>query len=368
MRIALLPYAPVDRPNGVNRYINSLTSELAEADVVSPRSSPGATRRAMRRSSPLRRARDHTPPQLDGYDIVHVPYERIDARASLRDRTVVATVMGLGGLSGANPDPSARRLDSLFIEAMQRLDEVAFITPSDATRQVLCDLIGVEPSSVTVIPLGVDHRVFGPIEPSAQSPPARPTSRPYLLHVGPYSMRKNSRLLLESFAASRRHDSIPHALVWAGPVDPKLLLADASRLNLTDHVVITGRLSDEELADAYRGATALCVPSRYEGFGLPVLEAMACGTPVIISDSPALVEVAADAAIVAGTTSGPSDLAAAISNIVGSEVTRRELGSRGLTQAAPFTWAACAHLHRELYLRVAGHCGNGSGRYSPRPP
>lgn len=365
MRVGLLPYVPLDRPNGVNRYIHALMNELPETELVSPRIGSGAATHRIRRKSPFRLERDRSSTRLDGYDIVHVPYERIHSGVSLRNRKVVATVMGLGGLSGANPLPSARRLDTMFVEAMQRLDDVTFITPSNATRQVLCDLVGVEPSSVSVIPLGVDHRIFFPIEPSAQRTQARPTSRPYLLHVGPYSVRKNSRLLLEAFASSRRHDSLSHALVWAGPVDRKTILGDAARLGITDHVVIAGQLSDTELADAYRGATAVCVPSRYEGFGLPVLEAMACRTPVIVSASPALVELAGDAAYVVHTTSGPSELAAAIGHVAGSTTVRHELRTRGLARAASFTWAACAHQHAVRYGCAGGRSSHGSGQYSP---
>jgi glycosyltransferase involved in cell wall biosynthesis len=280
---------------------------------------------------------------------------------------VVATVMGLGGLTGANPAPGARRLDTEFVEAVQRLDDVTFITPSDATRRVLCDLVGVDASSVTVIPLGVDHQVFHLLDDAVPPLTTRPTNRPYLLHVGPYSVRKNSQLLLEAFAASRRDDSIPHALVLAGPVDRSAVLGDASRLGLTDHVVIAGPLSDAELADAYRGATALCMPSRYEGFGLPVLEAMACGTPVIVSDSPALVEVAGEAAVVVHPDDGPSELAAAIGRLARSTTVRHQLRARGLARAASFTWTACARRHAECYLDADGRCDDQNGLYS-RPP
>ena len=146
-----------------------------------------------------------------------------------------------------------------------------------------------------------------------------------------------------------------------------MLLRDASRLGIEDHVVIAGQLSDEKLADVYRGATALCVPSRYEGFGLPLLEAMACGTPVIVSDSPALVELAGDAALVVGTTSGPSELAAAIGRVVDAPAVRHELRTRGLARAALFTWAACARQHAAQYLCATGRRSDGSGLYSPRP-
>ena len=134
MRIGLLPYAPLDRPNGVNRYIRALMSELPETDLVTPRNgSSGAARRMrgtwMSRTSPLRLGRGRATTRLDDYDIVHVPYERIHPGVSLRGRKVVATVMGLGGLSGANPAPGARRLDTMFVEAMQRLDDVTLHHP-----------------------------------------------------------------------------------------------------------------------------------------------------------------------------------------------------------------------------------------------
>ena len=382
IRIGLLPNEPIDRPNGVNRYIHALLDGLPETELVSPpiglrdaarrlrgtsMGSRSTDSTSMRTRPSLRLGRGRSTGRLDDYDVVHVPYERIHPGVSLRGNNVIATVMGLGGLAGANPVPEARRLDTIFVEAMQRLDDVSFITPSNATRRVLCDVVGVEPSSVNVIPLGVDHEVFFPIEPSAPRLPARPTTRPYLLHVGPYSVRKNSQLLLEAFVSSRRHDSLPHALVWAGAVDRKALLRDAARLGITDQVVIAGPLPDAELADAYRGATALCAPSRYEGFGLPVLEAMACGTPVIVSDSPALVELTRDAALVVRTASGPPELAAAIGRVAGSNALRHELGARGIARAASFSWADCAHQHAEQYRRAAGRCRDASGPSSPPP-
>lgn len=371
MRIGVLPHAPIGHPNGVNRYIHALMDELPETELVPAPiglrevarriRAPSSGRTATRKTPPLRFGRGQPMRRLDDYDIVHVPYERIDPNVSLGGKRVVATVMGLGGLAGANPVPDALRRDIMFIEAMQRLDDVTFITPSNATRHVLCDLVGVKPSSVSVIPLGVDHRVFFPRASSTQRPQPGPTSRPYLLHVGPYSIRKNSQLLLEAFADSRRHDSLPDALMWVGPVDRKAILRDAARLGITDHVVIAGALSDAQLADAYRSATALCAPSRYEGFGLPVLEAMACGTPVIVSDSPALVELTGDAALVVRTTSGPSELATAIGQVASSQALRHDLRTRGLDRAASFTWANCARQHVERYLHAAGRCRNASG-------
>jgi glycosyltransferase involved in cell wall biosynthesis len=370
MRIGLLPYAHLDRPNGVNRYVGALVTELPELEVVPPLTGGTNTahrvrRTLTRRAAPRRRRRGSSGVSLDGYDVVHIPYERVHPGVSLCGSKVVATVMGLGGLSGANPTPGASRLDAMFVEEMERVGDVTFITPSRSTRQVLCDVVGVEPSSVRVIPLGVDHGIFSPHEPVTPSSRSRPTERPYLLHVGPYSLRKNSPLLLEAFAASRRQGSRAQVLVWTGPVDGSAILRDAARLGITDDVVIAGPLSDAELADAYRGAVALCVPSRYEGFGLPVLESMACGTPVIVSDTPALVELTAGAAVVVPASTGSAGLASAIGEVAGSTVIRHELRALGLARAASFSWANCARQHNEQYLAAAHRCGEDSGRCTP---
>ena len=369
MRVGLLPHASLARPNGVNRYVRSLVSELPDVDVVAAPHGPGRSVRSaiasrLRRSSTALPNLNRSVGRLADYDVIHIPYERLASGTSLRGSNVVATVMGLGGLAGANPAPDALRYDTEFVDAIRHLDDVAFITPSNATRNVLCDLIGVDPSCVTVIPLGVDHHVFTPSEPST-APTTRPAERPYVLHVGPYSLRKNSQLLLEAFASSIRLGSCVDTLVWAGPVAPRTILREASRLGIADQVIVAGQLSDQDLAAAYRGAAALCFPSRYEGFGLPVLEAMACGTPVIISDCPALVEVAGDAAVVVPSTCEPPELAAAINQVVDSDGTRQALSTRGRARASSFTWAACARRHAELYRRAAGGHDAPRDRYCP---
>lgn len=114
---------------------------------------------------------------------------------------------------------------------------------------------------------------------------------------------------------------------------------------------MTGYLDDDTLACLYSGATALVYPSLYEGFGLPIVEAMACGCPVICSNVSSMPEVAGDAARLIDPRN-PDDLATAIEEVVESSVTQKDLAQRGLARAATFTWRRTALETRQVFQAV----------------
>jgi glycosyltransferase involved in cell wall biosynthesis len=170
----------------------------------------------------------------------------------------------------------------------------------------------------------------------------------YLLSLATMEPRKGLDVLVEALASARAPD-LPLLLVgqpgWGG-VDP---VAHAARLGLPEgRVRVLGRLSDPDLATVLARATVLVVPSRAEGFGLPVLEAMAMGTPVVVSDAPALVEVAGDAAAVS-PVGEPEALAAALAAVVADPGARREMTDRGRARARDFSWSSAASRLVDLY-------------------
>jgi glycosyltransferase involved in cell wall biosynthesis len=218
-------------------------------------------------------------------------------------------------------DPGAMGLaDRLTFKAVvpraaRRADHVLAV--SERTKRDAIELYGLPPGKVTVTPHGVD--------PAFSPGPAGGGG--YLLFVGAVQARKDPLAAL----AAAQEAGLP--LVVAGP-EKDASLAHELRARGAD---VRGWVAKPELAELYRGAAALLLPSRYEGFGIPVLEAMASGTPVVVSDDPALREVAGDAA-------APS-VAAALAE-------RQRYRELGLERARAFSWAESARRTADVYRRV----------------
>jgi len=224
------------------------------------------------------------------------------------------------------------------------------IAVSEATRQDLLSLYGVDPDRVTVV-----HEGGGEGTPPASSP-ADDAARvrgfgidgPYVLSVGRIEPRKNQLTALEAV------ERLPGVLlVCAGPIHDEAM---AARLDASPRCRLLGRVSDAERDLLYRNGEALLFPSLYEGFGLPVLEAMRHGLPVIATRSSSLPEVGGEAAIYVLDARDSEAMAAAVQRIRGDAGLRRRLIAAGRKQAAGFTWKRCAEgvadaVRARLWLR-----------------
>ena len=208
--------------------------------------------------------------------------------------------------------------------AARRADHVLAV--SERTRADAIELYGLSPGKITVTPHGVDP-AFGPRGGAAPGG--------YLLFVGAVQARK------DPLAAATAAGELAMPLVVAGPEKERALAGRLRDLGAD----LRGWVEKDELAELYRGAAALVLPSRYEGFGLPVLEAMASGTPVVIADDPALREVAGDAAVYAR----PGELAAAVRHALAD---RDRLVRAGLERAQSFSWLETARRTVEAYRLV----------------
>jgi glycosyltransferase involved in cell wall biosynthesis len=230
------------------------------------------------------------------------------------------------------------------------------IVPSAAAAEDVVRYLNMDRQRITVIPMGCDAR-FQPMVNAARLVQLRrryALPERYVLFVGTLEPRKNIALLLEAFSrllAERPQDDIQLVVAGGKGWGDGRLIATMEALNIRRRVIFTGFVEDDDLPDLYRGAQMFVYPSLYEGFGLPVLEAMACGTPVITSNRSSLPAVAGDAALLIDPTR-PDDLAAAMSAIMSNGALHEELRWKGLARAKEFTWEAVARKTMDVYRAV----------------
>jgi glycosyltransferase involved in cell wall biosynthesis len=330
----------------VNRHLADLTIDgvrtLPFVEV------PAAAVKAARHQ-PSTRFRELTLSALGGssargvYDIVHVthfqPRER-DAQSGARLAVTVHDMipeLRPSDWHGRNPHNGKKEL---VLSA-----DLVFCV-SDTTADSLNELYGRIPGRVVTAPHGVNHAIFRP----QSSPLPSQLSRPYVLYVGSRSRYKNFGVLLSALSILRKENR-----------DLGLVIVGGGVLRRAERRIIAGLLptcefrhcfpSDLELAALYNGSTAFCVPSLQEGFGLPILEAMACGCPTVVSDIRVFHEVAGDAAEYFDPYS-PESLANKLSEVLRDSELRKNLRTKGLGRAAGYTWHDTAKLVCEAYESV----------------
>jgi glycosyltransferase involved in cell wall biosynthesis len=318
-------------------------------------------------------------------DVLFVPAHVLPLGAPLRRRTrTVVTIHDLGYLRFPEAHTSAQRLYLRLSTLWSARAASRLIAISAATRDDLVRFTGVRPEKIAVIHHGLSPR-FRPasgaaimaalrrygITASAHEPTASaqhadtpaqhagasghagagdPVGRPYVLYVGTIQPRKNLVRLIEAFTQTLQmtDPNLQCAIcnlqfVIAGKRGwlTESIEQRVAELGLAERVRFIGYVVDEDLPALLSGALAFVLPSLYEGFGMPVLEAMACGTPVLASNTSALPEVAGDAALLVDPTD-TAVIAAGLARLAADAGLRAELRARGLARAAQFTWDRCA--------------------------
>lgn len=288
--------------------------------------------------------------RIAGCDLVHAPSPAVPPRGR---RPLVVTVHDAAFEVHPETYPARglRFHRSGVAAAARRADLV--VTVSETAAREVAERTPVPPGRIRVVPNGVDHTVAGPDEVAEVTARHGLDDRPYLLWVGTTEPRKNVGTLVAAVARlADRRGGAPR-LVLVGPAGwlDRGLVADADRATLGDRLRLLGRVPERDLRALYAGAALFCFPSRHEGFGLPVLEAMVQGTPVVCADVPALREVTGGAARLVPAT----DVAAwagVIADLLGRPEEAAALAAAGTTRAAGFSWSRTVAATRDVYAEV----------------
>ena len=260
-------------------------------------------------------------------------------------RRSVVTIHDLGYLYY----PEAHRLlDRLYLDLSTRYNARAathLVADSSATKRDLIERYGADPDKITVVYPGYDDTVFQPVRDEKDIGAVKAKygiAGDYILFVGTLQPRKNLIRLMEAFS-NIQYPISNIQLVIAGKKGwlYREIFQQVEKLGLEGKVVFTGYVPEGDLPALLSGARLFVFPSLYEGFGLPVLEALACGTPVVCSNVSSLPEVAGDAAVLVDPLD-VEELAAAMERVLRDEELRAELIERGFEQVRKFSWERCA--------------------------
>jgi len=234
--------------------------------------------------------------------------------------------------------------------AVESADQV--IAVSEATRQDLLELLDADPAKITVV-----HEAAGPgfrpLEPAEVERHRARLQLPdrFILFVGTLEPRKNLTVLLKAFARGWKEHRVPLVVVGRRGWLYQEVFETRDALGLGDEVRFVGAVPAEQLVYYYNCAICLILPSLYEGFGLPALEAMACGTPVVVSNVSSLPEVVGDAGLLVDPRDAES-LAGAMATLLSDEVLRNRLSQRGIQRAATFSWEKAAQETLAVYRKA----------------
>lgn len=298
------------------------------------------------------------------YHLIDQGYGHVAALLPLR-RTVVTChdLMLLRAAEGGAGFKPRRRSVVRFRWSTGFLRKVGHVAcVSEATRRDAIRLLGVEPSRTSVVPPGVDQR-FRPLKREDREVRAREVggNRTHaILQVATGNPYKN---IAGALRVTRKLLDIGHdvALLRVGPPLDGDDLQLARELRLDDAIVECGRVSDERLVELYNASDCLLFPSFWEGFGWPPLEAMACGTPVVVSSAPSLVEIVGDSGLIAPATDIDA-LSRAVASILSSSDRAKDLAERGVKQASRFRWERAAAAYTEIYERLLEAAGTPGHR------
>lgn len=234
------------------------------------------------------------------------------------------------------------------------------LADSHSTRRDLIELLQIEPQRIEVVYPGIGPH-YRPITAEEQAEQRHTVAtryrldHPFILSVGTLEPRKNYAHLISAYARLRRQTDLPERLVIAGGKGwlTEGIFAQVEREGVAPFVQFLGYVPESDLPTLYSLANLFVFPSRHEGFGIPIIEALACGAPVVCANNSSLPEAAGDAALLTDADD-PAGLAAAMERALTDQPWRAEMRRRGFNQAARFTWQASAAQLLGAYHKAAG--------------
>jgi glycosyltransferase involved in cell wall biosynthesis len=361
----LLSAKPGYRSAGIHQYIHHLLRELPAVSTVdwrytamvgraNARTYDGVTmqRAVLDTESPVRRIlweQMVQPWSLSQFDLHHA---LAFVAPLVLPVPMVVTIYDLSFIHYPERLPASRRaylerFTSLTCQRAQRIQAISHSTARD-----VAETFGIAPDKIDVAPPGCDFTRFHPLPDDeiaafrqAQGLPDR-----FWLFIGTLEPRKNLVTLLQAYAALTPADRLPLVIAGGKGWDYEPIFEAVERYRLTDSVRFPGFLSADALPLWYNSAEAFVYPSVFEGFGIPVLEAMACGTPVLVSDATSLPEVVGNA----GMCIAPQDVEAwteALRRAAHDEAWRTQARQQGLSRAQQYSWRGMAEATVETYRR-----------------
>lgn len=281
------------------------------------------------------------------YDVLHFPYDSVVA---CKRGKFVVTIHDVKPLifNALRPDFGWNSLIQRLIIPDQKTQVDQVITVSECSRRDIVERLGFPPERISVVYPGIDRGQFCP----ASTEPAESGSRPYILCVAGSDPTKNVETLVEAFGRLPRPLRNAYDLMLAGDMRRRIDIRErVGQLGIDAQTRFIGVVDEAQLVTLYQRATVFVFPSRYEGFGLPVLEAMACGCPVISSNASSLPEVVGEAALLAN----PSDAGEFLDQLVRvltDQRLRQSLREKGLERAAWFSWEGMARETVRVYQQL----------------
>lgn len=307
-------------PHGIGRFSVEVLSRLKHADILTAGPSPLSLKNLFWQSYFLSKKQKYKLFFTPGFNPIlfsSIPF-----------------VLTIHDLIHLHFPGKAARLKKIFYETLIRSSAkkaYKIITVSEYSKRDILEWLKLPEEKVVVVNNGISAEF------TAEGTHHEP-GFPYLLHVGNTKAHKNVNQLLQAFARAKI-DSQIKLIMTAKITDP---LTETIRKNkLENRIIVSPTLSEKELAEYYRGSLGLAFPSLYEGFGLPVVEAMACGVPVLTSNITSLPEVAGDAALLVDPYAIDS-IAYGIEQLVSDMTLRRNLVDKGLKRATMFSWEQTA--------------------------
>lgn len=345
----------------LRQYLKSPDADLDfvfyQTGALAPARDPSVFRR-LRPSAPWLRLPLVTPWALwcDAVDVAHFQY-------FAPPRSPSATVLTVHDLSfERHPDffPSGMRARMRALMPAQVRRAARIIAVSHATRDDLIELYGVHQARIRVIHNGVSED-FAPPPPDAAPPDIlrrMDVSTPYILGVGNLGRRKNQRALVRAFSRleAARQGRIKLVLVGKPTESADEVMQAIRQSGVAEHIRLAGFVDQDALIALYGHALYSVYLSFYEGFGLPILESMACGAPVLTSDCSCMPEIAGDAALLADPADD-SAILAAMTRLIEDDGLRARLRAAGLRHARGFTWAEAARQTQAVYREVHAEHG-----------